>query len=102
MCGRKKVTTYSHLSNDLGADELDSDKLVMNLEQEFDIEICDEEAENELHIYNSYRPTIWNISEGSYFDVYGASCTVQKFVDLIYRKVSHPTQRTHIEILGEL
>ncbi|WP_396134243.1 phosphopantetheine-binding protein [Chamaesiphon sp. VAR_48_metabat_135_sub] len=92
----KKVTLHSHLSNDLGADNLDSDGLVMDLEQEFDIEICDEEAENELPIYNSRRPTIWNISEGSDFDVYGANCTVQKFVDLIYKKVSYPTNSEQI------
>lgn len=31
-------------SNDLGADSLDTVEIVMNVEDEFDLEICDEDA----------------------------------------------------------
>lgn len=39
------VTTQASFINDLGADSLDTVELVMALEEEFDIEIPDEEAE---------------------------------------------------------
>jgi acyl carrier protein len=41
----EKVTPESNFSNDLGADSLDTVELVMALEEAFDIEIPDEEAE---------------------------------------------------------
>lgn len=42
---REKVSFESKFSDDLGADSLDTVELVMALEEEFDIEIPDEEAE---------------------------------------------------------
>lgn len=41
----KQVTTTASFMDDLGADSLDTVELVMALEEEFDIEIPDEEAE---------------------------------------------------------
>ena len=41
-----KVTMESSIVDDLGADSLDVVDLVMSLEEEFDIEIPDEEIEN--------------------------------------------------------
>ena len=41
----KQVTTTASFIDDLGADSLDTVELVMALEEEFDIEIPDEEAE---------------------------------------------------------
>ena len=41
-----KVTPEAHLVNDLGADSLDQVELIMQLEEEFDLEISDEEAES--------------------------------------------------------
>ncbi len=41
-----KVTPEANFANDLGADSLDTVELVMALEEEFDIEIPDESAEN--------------------------------------------------------
>lgn len=41
-----KVTPEANFANDLGADSLDTVELVMALEEEFDIEIPDEAAEN--------------------------------------------------------
>ncbi|OQB15775.1 MAG: Acyl carrier protein [Firmicutes bacterium ADurb.Bin193] len=41
-----KVTLESSLMDDLGADSLDLVELVMAMEQEFEIEISDEDAEN--------------------------------------------------------
>ena len=40
-----EITAESSLTDDLGADSLDLVELVMAMEQEFDIEITDEDAE---------------------------------------------------------
>ena len=40
-----QITTEAKFVDDLGADSLDTVELVMALEEEFDIEISDEEAE---------------------------------------------------------
>ncbi|MFH2204410.1 MAG: acyl carrier protein [Elusimicrobiota bacterium] len=40
-----EVTAAAHFVNDLGADSLDTVELVMALEEEFDTEIPDEQAE---------------------------------------------------------
>nr|QCI05719.1 Acyl carrier protein [Cryptopleura ramosa] len=42
---KKKVTLEANFSNDLGADSLDTVELVMAIEEEFSIEIPDEDAE---------------------------------------------------------
>lgn len=44
------VTTQSSFIDDLGADSLDIVELIMSLEEEFDIEIPDEEAEKILTV----------------------------------------------------
>nr|YP_009244233.1 acyl carrier protein [Gelidium vagum]AMK96475.1 acyl carrier protein [Gelidium vagum] len=41
----KKVTLQANFAKDLGADSLDTVELVMAIEEEFDIEIPDEDAE---------------------------------------------------------
>ena len=41
-----KVTENAHFIDDLGADSLDNVELVMAFEEEFDIEIPDDAAEN--------------------------------------------------------
>ena len=43
---KEKITTQSSFVNDLGADSLDQVELVMELEEEFDINIPDDVAEN--------------------------------------------------------
>ena len=42
---REKITRESHFINDLGADSLDTVELVMELEEEFDVNIPDDVAE---------------------------------------------------------
>jgi acyl carrier protein len=42
---KDKVTPETHFINDLGADSLDTVELVMELEEEFDINIPDDAAE---------------------------------------------------------
>jgi len=41
-----KITSDADFINDLGADSLDQVELIMQLEEEFNIEISDEEAES--------------------------------------------------------
>ncbi|WP_448573297.1 acyl carrier protein [Trichothermofontia sp.] len=41
-----EVTPEASFANDLGADSLDTVELVMALEEEFEVEIPDEDAEN--------------------------------------------------------
>ena len=43
---KEKVAPETSFVNDLGADSLDTVELVMELEEEFDINIPDDEAEN--------------------------------------------------------
>ncbi len=42
----EKITREAHFVDDLGADSLDTVELIMQLEEEFGIEIPDEDAEN--------------------------------------------------------
>ena len=42
---KEKITAETHFINDLGADSLDTVELVMELEEEFDINIPDDAAE---------------------------------------------------------
>ena len=42
----EKVTLESRLSEDLGADSIDAVELIMNIEDEFDIQVSDEEAQS--------------------------------------------------------
>ena len=48
-----KVTEESSFIDDLGADSLDTVELVMAFEEEFEIEIPDEEAENIATVQNA-------------------------------------------------
>lgn len=44
--GIEEINNESSFIDDLGADSLDTVELVMALEEEFDVEISDEQAEN--------------------------------------------------------
>lgn len=74
----------SHLSNDLGAEESDLVELIVALEEEFDIEITEEEASDRLNLAPySFWPSS---SSGSNYSF--TACKVRKVVDLIYEKLS--------------
>jgi acyl carrier protein len=49
----EQVTTAASFMDDLGADSLDTVELVMALEEEFDIEISDEDAEKIQTVQNA-------------------------------------------------
>ena len=51
------VTDDKNLMNDLGADSLDTVQLIMDIEEEFDIEITDDDAES-LHTVADIRKYI--------------------------------------------
>ena len=49
-----KITNEANFINDLGADSLDQVELIMQLEEEFDIEIDDEDAEKLVTVGKVY------------------------------------------------
>jgi len=51
----EEVVPEAHFVDDLGADSLDTVELVMALEEEFGIEIADEDAERMHKIKDVYR-----------------------------------------------
>jgi acyl carrier protein len=51
----KEVTESASFINDLGADSLDTVELVMAFEEEFDIEISDEDAEEITTVADAIR-----------------------------------------------
>ena len=42
---KEEVTLEAHINDDLGADSLDAVELVMAIEEEFDVEVSDEKAQ---------------------------------------------------------
>jgi acyl carrier protein len=54
-----QVTNEAAFMDDLGADSLDTVELVMALEEEFDIEISDEDAEKETSILRFQTRQVW-------------------------------------------
>jgi acyl carrier protein len=51
----EEVTLKASFTDDLGADSLDNVELVMALEEEFDIEIPDEEAEKITNVQEAIK-----------------------------------------------
>ena len=50
-----KITMEANFINDLGADSLDQVELIMELEEKFEIEITDEEAESLVTVEKVYE-----------------------------------------------
>lgn len=42
----EKITMEAKLAEDLGADSIDAVELIMNIEDEFNVQVSDEEAQN--------------------------------------------------------
>ena len=51
---REKVVSGASFVDDLGADSLDLVELIMAMEEEFDVEIPDEEAEKIVTVQNAF------------------------------------------------
>ena len=49
-----KITATAHFIEDLGADSLDTVELIMQFEEDFGIEIPDEDAEKILTVQSAY------------------------------------------------
>ncbi len=49
-----KITVSAHFIEDLGADSLDTVELIMQFEEDFGIEIPDEDAEKILTVQDAY------------------------------------------------
>lgn len=47
-CDETEITPKAHIMHDLGGDSLDAVEIVMMIEEEFEIQIDDEEAEKSL------------------------------------------------------
>jgi acyl carrier protein len=83
-----EVTLDSHLLNHLNADEIDLLNLVIALEEEFDIEISDEEIEDYCGSFGSSSSGFSGFSSFSLsFGHPGKDCIVRNFVELISKKV---------------
>jgi len=89
-----EVTLDSHLSNHLGGDGLDLIELVLALEEEFDIEISDEESEGHLGIGGivslGCSGSLFggsSLGSGGYSSG-GEACIVRNIVELVAQKVS--------------
>jgi len=61
----KEVTPDASFIDDLGADSLDTVELVMALEEEFDIEISDEDAEKIITVGDAINYITENAKEES-------------------------------------
>lgn len=61
----KEVTHDASFIDDLGADSLDTVELVMALEEEFDIEISDEDAEKIITVGDAVNYITENAKEDS-------------------------------------
>ena len=61
---RHLVTLEANFANDLGADSLDTVELVMAIEEEFDIEIPDEDAEKIATLNQAVKFIEQAVSEG--------------------------------------
>lgn len=61
----KEVTPGASFIDDLGADSLDTVELVMALEEEFDIEISDEDAEKIITVRDAVNYITENAKEDS-------------------------------------
>tara|TARA_B100000965_G_scaffold298432_1_gene256793 strand:- start:302 stop:535 length:234 start_codon:yes stop_codon:yes gene_type:complete len=51
---KNKIASDSHFIEDLGADSLDTVELIMQFEEDFNIEIPDEDAEKILTVKQAY------------------------------------------------
>tara|TARA_B100001113_G_scaffold92347_1_gene73973 strand:+ start:275 stop:508 length:234 start_codon:yes stop_codon:yes gene_type:complete len=56
-----KITASAHFIEDLGADSLDTVELIMQFEEDFGIEIPDEDAEKILTVQDAYTYISKNI-----------------------------------------
>ena len=61
----KEITSDASFIEDLGADSLDTVELIMSLEEEFDIEIPDEEAEKIKTVQNVVDYVLNHLSSGA-------------------------------------
>jgi acyl carrier protein len=61
----KEITTDASFIEDLGADSLDTVELIMSLEEEFDIEIPDEEAEKIKTVQNVVDYILNHLNSGA-------------------------------------
>ena len=59
-----EVTPEAHLVDDLGADSLDVVEIIMGLEEEFDVEIPDEDAEKSISTVQSIVDYIEQKAQG--------------------------------------
>lgn len=79
--GLNEVTLSRHISNDLGADELDTVELAMALEEEFEVEI----PEDMLGSVKKWPPSY---SSNTFGDSDPVACTVGELLDFIHKQVS--------------
>ena len=80
----EKVTMEASVTEDLGADSLDFVDLVMSLEEEFDVEIPDDQVENIKTVVTGGLGRII-ANETDAVDIYDPNLTL-KGINLVYKK----------------
>ncbi|MCG5061198.1 MAG: acyl carrier protein [Limnoraphis sp. WC205] len=101
----EQVNLDSHLADDLGADGLDGLQLTIAIENEFEIEIPNDEAEkiglfshkssNSSYNTNSSPNRLWLVSTSENFqpqNYHPPTCTVGELLDYIYQKINDTTK----------
>ena len=81
-----QVALTSHISNDLGADVLDQTELIMAIEEEFDIEIPDDNGLLSIGFGIGVSGS-WPFS--SYSEPVFDSCTVRELLEYIRQQLSN-------------
>ncbi|MEA5497227.1 acyl carrier protein [Limnoraphis robusta] len=95
----EKVNLDSHLADDLGADGLDGWELSIAIENEFEIEIPDGEAEK-IGLFSYYKTNsspnrLWLVSTSESFQLPNycpPTLTVGELLDYIYQKIKDTTK----------
>ncbi len=95
----EQVNLDSHLADDLGADGLDGWQLSIAIENEFKIEIPEEEAEK-IGLFSYYKTNsspnrLWLVSTSENFqppNYHPPTCTVRELLDYIYQKINDTTK----------
>lgn len=79
---KSEIALDSHISHDLGSDELDTVELAMALEEEFEIEISED-------LLGSFQEWPSSYSSNSFGNSVPVACTIRELLVFIHKKASN-------------